>query len=286
MIEEENTDLELIEKILDGNLNALEQLILHHQCWIYNIAFRMIGDAYEAEDITQEILIKILTKISTFDSTKSAFRTWLYRIVINHVLNLKRSKKEALMVTAVKTGNFEEYINEYGNTKVQSNIEKRLILEEIKQACFQCITLCLKRRERIVFILSGVFEVSDKVGSEICEISRENYRQILSRSRKKIFHFFDTNCSLVDPHNPCKCSDKMDIMLKLGIIQPSHPIVQKESSDHIKAMLANSMKDISDSYYEFNMLFNHQPFLEPPDMLHWLNQFLNKKNMKNYLNLG
>src|SRR2546427_9348614 len=55
----------------------------------YTTLFR----SQDAEDATQEILVKLITKLSTFEG-RSSFRTWLYRIAVNHVLNMKRQKWE------------------------------------------------------------------------------------------------------------------------------------------------------------------------------------------------
>src|SRR5260370_13982890 len=76
-----------------GDRQALEELIERHQTWIYNIAVRMLYHPQDAEDATQEILIKLLTRLSSFEG-RSSFRTWLYRIVVNHVLNMKRGRVE------------------------------------------------------------------------------------------------------------------------------------------------------------------------------------------------
>ena len=82
-------DTVLIGQALKGDKKALENLIKKHQNWIYNVALGMVSDNTEAADITQEVLIKVITKLSTF-KRKSSFRTWLYRIVKNHFLNMKR----------------------------------------------------------------------------------------------------------------------------------------------------------------------------------------------------
>jgi len=76
-----------------GDREALEALVRRHQAWIYNIALRMLYHPQDAEDATQEILIKALTRLSSFEG-RSSFRTWLYRIVVNHVLNMKRGRRE------------------------------------------------------------------------------------------------------------------------------------------------------------------------------------------------
>src|SRR5260370_42011875 len=81
-----------------GDRQALEDLIERHQGWIYNSAVRMLYHPQDAEDETQEILIKVLTRLSSFEG-RSSFRTWLYRIVVNHVLNMKRGRAEAQRAT-------------------------------------------------------------------------------------------------------------------------------------------------------------------------------------------
>jgi len=79
----------LVTAALSGNQQALEELISRHQGWIHNIAVRMLWNPQDAQDTTQEILLKIVTYLSSF-RRESAFRTRAYRIVCNHVLNCRR----------------------------------------------------------------------------------------------------------------------------------------------------------------------------------------------------
>src|SRR5215475_5149390 len=91
-------DVSLVERAINGDRRALEELVLRHQAWIYNIAVRMVFHPHDTEEVTQEVLVKVITKLSTFKG-ESKFRTWLYRIAANHVLNMKRRSAE----TKVKT---------------------------------------------------------------------------------------------------------------------------------------------------------------------------------------
>ena len=75
-------DLELVCRIKNGDREALESLVMRHQDWVYNIVLRMVYHPEDAEDAAQEVLIKLLTKLSTFEG-RSSFRTWLYRIVVS-----------------------------------------------------------------------------------------------------------------------------------------------------------------------------------------------------------
>src|SRR5262245_50741785 len=82
-------DLQLVARAQAGSRDALSEIVARHQRWIYNVVLRMVYFPQDAEDVTQEILIKVCTKLSTFEG-RSGFRTWLYRIALNHVLNMKR----------------------------------------------------------------------------------------------------------------------------------------------------------------------------------------------------
>jgi len=103
IVDGDATDTDLVEQAKSGDRAALEELILRHQAWIYNIAVRMVFQPEDAEEVTQEVLVKVMTQLSTFQG-KSKFRTWLYRIVANHVLNMKRSRAER------QTTNFADYM--------------------------------------------------------------------------------------------------------------------------------------------------------------------------------
>src|SRR6478752_3792123 len=89
----DHEDQALVMRTRSGDREALEDLIERHQGWIYNIALRMLYHPQDAEDATQEILVKVLTRLSSFEG-RSSFRTWLYRIVVNHVLNMERGRVE------------------------------------------------------------------------------------------------------------------------------------------------------------------------------------------------
>ena len=75
---EESIDRNLVASALKRTREALEVLVPRHQDRTYNIALRMVWNPEDAEDITQEVLIKIVTKLSTFEG-RSRFRTWAYR---------------------------------------------------------------------------------------------------------------------------------------------------------------------------------------------------------------
>ncbi|HQI00392.1 MAG TPA: RNA polymerase sigma factor [Deltaproteobacteria bacterium] len=277
---EDNEELALISRSLAGDLSALEGLVLRHQAWIYNIAVRMVIDPFAAEDITQEVLIKIITKLSTFDPEKSAFRTWVYRIVVNHIINAGKSRKEVLVSHIMR----DKYIEEYA-AHMQERTQPRYyghdtITEEARVTCMHCILLSLNRRERMVFILGVIFGVGHVMGSEICGVSRDNFRKILSRGRGKVFRFFQKRCGLIKEDNPCRCEYHVGPMLTFKLIDPDDLLVQRENQGSIRDIVRGAVRGIEESHDEFVSLFRDQPFLKSPDMRMWLQALVERKEIK------
>jgi len=95
---EETNDEVLVQQAQQGSRQALEQLVARHQGWIYNLAVRVVWYAHDAEDVTQEVLSKVITRIGSFKGD-CRFRTWLYRIVVNHVIDMKRRDAELSELT-------------------------------------------------------------------------------------------------------------------------------------------------------------------------------------------
>ena len=162
-------DQSLVLRARSGDHQALEDLVQRHQTWIYNIAIRMLHHPQDAEDTTQEILIKVLTRLSSFEG-RSSFRTWLYRIVVNHVLNMKRGRVE-VQHESIDFAAYGAALDatpdlELADLKVTSAEADLLVTEEML-SCTLGMLLCLDREQRLTFIFGAIFEVSDTVGAEV-----------------------------------------------------------------------------------------------------------------------
>jgi len=271
-------DIALIRESLQGSQKALEGLILRHQAWIYNIAFKMVMDHDDASDITQEILIKVITSLSTYDPHKAAFRTWVYRIVANHVIGMKKRKFE------VRINDFERYVSlieKLPDHRPSSLPGAGILNEELKTGCMMGMLMCLGRRERLIFLLGAVFGVTDTVGSEIMEVSRENFRKILSRSRKKVYSYMNGVCGHVNPGNPCRCANKVKNFVDLGMLDAANPRYFKPEGKKVRDALNRRYEEFHRSYYgPFTELFRDQPFYDPPDMVQWLRNMIQREEFR------
>jgi RNA polymerase sigma factor (sigma-70 family) len=209
----------LAERTAAGDRAALEVLLGRHQGWVFNLALYQLQSRPDAEDATQEILLKALTGLSTFRRA-STFRTWLRRIAVNHLLDRRRSGPEA----AVKS--FECYGSALDATPEDEpgawgDPQRALLVEEARHACVLGMLLCLDRSQRLVFLLGELLEVGDAEGAELLELTRENFRQRLSRAREQLRSFMRGRCGLVDPAGPCHCARKTAAFVRAGIVDPT-----------------------------------------------------------------
>jgi RNA polymerase sigma-70 factor (ECF subfamily) len=79
-------DFELIDRFLQGDGTAFDELVRKRQREAYNLAYRMTRNAEDARDVSQEAFLQVYRNLSRFDR-RSSFSTWLYRIVVNLCLN-------------------------------------------------------------------------------------------------------------------------------------------------------------------------------------------------------
>jgi len=86
------TEIELVEATLAGDASAFNDLVRQYQVAVYNLAFRMLGRAADAEDIAQETFFRAYTKLETFD-LELKFSTWLLSITAHLCIDHLRRKK-------------------------------------------------------------------------------------------------------------------------------------------------------------------------------------------------
>jgi len=278
-----DVDRELVTQAQGGSREALEQLITRHQRWIYNIVLRMIYLPQDAEDVTQEILIKLITKLSTFRGD-SRFRTWLYRIVVNHVLNMKRARGEVMEWT------FERYGSGLSSAPDEElpdprsvPIDLKLIVDEAMIGCTSGMLLCLSREQRIVYILGEIFGVTDAIGAELLEISRDNFRQKLSRARRDLHQFMHGQCGLVNAANPCRCAKKTQAFIRAGYIDANNLLFASERVTRVRDVAQKAHEHLEALDAAYAEIHRGHPFLEGRDFVAQLRDLIQQPDFKQTL---
>ncbi|MEL6676592.1 MAG: RNA polymerase sigma factor, partial [Bacteroidota bacterium] len=190
---------ELLKKAMAGDKTALESIITQHQDMIYNLALRMLWHPEDAKDATQEILIRLITNLGKF-SFRSSFKTWLYRLATNHLINYKQKHFRYPLTFELHENFLQSGLAEDISYSQEEGVRK-LLVQEAKIGCSNAMLQCLDASQRAVYILGEILELNSQEGAEILEISPENFRQKLSRSRKKMDRHTRRNCGLVNPEN-------------------------------------------------------------------------------------
>jgi RNA polymerase sigma factor (sigma-70 family) len=260
-------DLQLVRLAQGGNREALEQLIRRHQAWIYNIVIRMVYLPQDAEDATQEILVKVITKLSTFLGA-SSFRTWLYRIVVNHVLNMKRGRADAAEWTFTRYGESLDGTVDMDLPDPRSvPADVQLLVDEARIGCTTGMLLCLDREQRLTYILGAIFGVTDLVGAELLEISRENFRQKLARARRDLHNFLHGQCGLVNAANPCRCAKKTQGFMKAGFVDPRNLLFARAHVTRVRDVAGKASEELDALDEAYAELHRDHPFHQPTDFV-------------------
>ncbi len=278
-------DQELIKKALDGSAQALEQLIKSHQDYIYNVVLKLVLNPEEAEDLTQEVLIKMVTKLAQFKG-RSSFRTWLYRIAFNHFLKMKKTQFEGVIHS------FDEYqvsLNQIQDHELTQDekIAQQELIEEAKLSCMSGMLMCLDRPQRLVYILGEIFEVDHQLGSELMDISTSNFRKKLERARRDLYRFMNHQCGLVNPANPCRCARKTKGFIESGWVDPQNMRYNTHFTQSISQSLADKNQQLDHLLeHEYAAWFQSTPFQEKDHSGRLMKGLLQDPFFRDTFNLG
>lgn len=278
-------DISLIDKAKKGDKNALEALIKKHQPYIFNIAWKMVQNPNDAQDITQEVLIIITTKLAQFRGD-SQFRTWLYRIVTNHFLKMKKIGREEAITDFITFGNILDSFENVELTPLEQ-AEKEAEIKEMNLACMSGMLLCLTRDQRLVYILGELFNADHTVGSEILGISKQNFRVRLSRARKDLFQFMNNKCGLVNKANPCRCYKKVTVVLENKRMDSKNLLFNRsEYSTFQKHISRNADEALSIVEDQHRRLHDRLPLKETFDRKTFLDEVISDEKVVRLFNLN
>jgi len=263
---EELTDL--IQKATAGNQEALEAVLASVQDLVFNLSLRMLGTFQDAEDASQDILLKVMTHLSSF-KVESAFSTWVFRIASNHLKNYKKH------MFAKHPLSFDFYAQDIRNADIENvpdltqDVEKSILAEELKLSCTNVMLQCLDPESRCIFILGTMFRPDSRIAGDILGISPETYRQRLSRVRRKVADFLSEYCGEYG-NGTCHCADRVNYAIQSHRIQPKHldftAAVPKKTQE-----VREAMEEIDVISHDFSFCRMYQ---SPESLKQFLKDFL------------
>lgn len=262
---------DLAAKATAGDKAAIETLVAGVQDTVFNLSLRMLGTFADAEDATQDILLKMITHLSSFRGD-SAFTTWVFRIAVNH---LKDYKKHMFAHCPLR---FEYYGSDIENAKIQDlpdltqNVEKDILAEELKMSCTNVMLQCLDTESRCIFVLGTMFKVDSRIAGDILDMTPEAYRQRLSRVRRKMADFLGQYCGEYGSGR-CRCRDRLNYAIQSHRLNPQQLDYTTATEIPAETMLAvkNAMEDIDDLSQDFSFC---RPYEFPERTKHLIQEFL------------
>src|SRR5438132_882480 len=201
---------DLARQAIDGDRDALDSLVRSLQDPVHGLALRMLWNREDAEDATQEILVRVVTRLSQFNF-RSKLKTWVYRVSINYILDVKKSPVERLNLTF---GQFAADLAEGLSTTGPTDSERSFLVEEVKIGCTLGMLQCLDRPHRLVYVLGEILEMSGPEAADALEIPADVFRKRLQHARAAILSFTRAYCGLASDTAVCACNRRVPAALR------------------------------------------------------------------------
>ncbi len=172
------TSENLIAELRSGDPIAFKCFVQMHSARVYSIAYRIVGNADEAQDIAQEVFVRLYQSIHQYDSRYS-FNGWVYRIAVN--LSIDHHRREARHRKISSTNSQTESMPDNDSVRPDVDTERRELVGTIEQ-----LTKDLSPSQQKVFVLRDLQGFNTSEISTIVECSENTVRVHLSNARQKI----------------------------------------------------------------------------------------------------
>ena len=180
------SDEDLVKAIVSSNDTLLFEILYdRYDKVVYNKCIGFSQSEDEAEDLTQDIFLKLFVKLKTFKG-KSKFSTWLYAFTYNHCVNyVNRSTAKKIEKQSVGTENIEDT---YYNPEKDDNSINLLKVEKLKEALEQ-----ISPEEKMVLLLKYQDSLSIKELGGILDIGESAVKMRLKRAKEKLINVYNSD---------------------------------------------------------------------------------------------
>ena len=257
---------ELARLAADGDRVALTRLVRGLQHPMYRLALRFLGHPQDAEDATQEILIRIVTHLGSFEG-RSKFTTWAYTVATRSLIRSKQGANESAVAGADQfAALLDAGMGDIDTTADEA--EFRLLCDEVRISCTYGMLLCIPREQRAAYLLADVAGLTDVEGADVLGCSRDAFRQRVSRARRTLKHVIDNRCGLIDAANPCRCGRQITASMQAGFLRPVDLPLATHPRDEVRVWIEPYAKQL-DEVTAIGDLYRFDRFTAPATL--WQN---------------
>ena len=182
----------LCQETVPHDTRAFETLVERHSDQVFAIAYRMLGDAQEAEDQSQEVFVKIYRSFNRFRGD-AAFSTWLYRITVNTCLDTLSKRKRRLQQLDVDLTEAEEMHIPQADQQGDRSPEQALLQNELVE-CIQDALMGLRDKDRTILTLRDVEEMEYQTIADVLDIGMSAVKMRIHRARLAFRQIFARIC--------------------------------------------------------------------------------------------
>lgn len=205
-----------------GDRDALEALCRELQHPMYRLALRFTGHPTDAEDAAQEVMVRIVTGLSSFEG-RSRFTTWAYTVAVRQLMRTTRRSVERSVAGPEPFGAFIDDHAADPAWEPETAVEYDELCADVRLSCTYGMLLCLRREQRIAYLVGDLLECTDVEGAAICGIEPAAFRQRLARARRTMRDLMGSRCGLVRATNPCRCPHLVRASIDHEIMDPDRP---------------------------------------------------------------
>jgi RNA polymerase sigma-70 factor, ECF subfamily len=175
------TDRELSERILVGDQAAFALLVARFHRRIYTIAYRMVNNRAEAEDLCQEIFLRAYQNLASYDASKP-LAPWLCRIACNHTLNFLKRRALVVVPLTINVGG-EEIERPIADERADA---ESAMITRSREEKLQAAISSLPENYRLAFTLKYVEDFTAEEIGEIMQVPRNTIKTWLVRAREAL----------------------------------------------------------------------------------------------------
>ncbi len=178
-----DADLQLVARLQAGDDGAFDELMGRYKTPVVNFVFRMLNDAGDADDVAQEVFVRVYRHIRRFHADgRRRFSTWLFQIARNQAIDQLRKRKRR----PVELRTFAE---EDGQEPASSgrSADREAHLKEVGEAVAQAVS-ALPERQKTALILAEYHDLSHAEIAAIMKCSVKSVESRLGRARQTLRH--------------------------------------------------------------------------------------------------
>lgn len=204
--------LDTIERALAGDSVAVSSIVRGLQGPFFGVARRMMLDPADAEDATQEALLRVVTRLSQFRG-EARFSTWAFRVAVNAFLDFRGQRYRTATLSLEQ---FHEDLALGLEPAAPERADDAVLLEQLKIGCGMALLGTLDADHRLAYILGEILEMEGEEAAAVLDLPAATFRKRLSRARDRVRSALESTCGVVEPSNACRCHRRLCRAKELG----------------------------------------------------------------------